>query len=247
MFKNLTTDALEKQEERLGSGGALETGVYSGKIKVAYAGKSKAGAQNVTLVLDFAGREYRETVYVTNRKGENYFLNKQDNTKKVPLPGFTLIDNICMLTTEKPLSEQDVEDKVVKLYDFDQKKEVPTSVPVLIDLLDKAISLAIIKERVNKNVKNDQTGEYEPTAEERDQNVIDRAFHTETKLTVLEAEHGLEEGEFWDKWAEKNNGVTRDKREIKDGQSAPSGRTGAPPKPSATPTAPKKSLFSKKA
>ena len=245
MFGNLTTTGLEKAEDRLGGGGVFETGIYSGKIKMAYAGKSPGGAQNVSLIVDLGGREYRETIYITNKKGENFFLNKQDASKKVPLPGFTTINDICMLTTEKPLAEQDVQDKTIKVYDFDLKKEVPTVVPVLMELLDKPISLAILKERVNKNVKNANTGEYEATADERDQNVIDKTFHTETKLTIVEAEQGNEVGVFWDKWAEKNDGKTRDKREIKDGQ-APSGRPGAPPKAGVTPIAAKKSLFGKK-
>lgn len=248
IFGNLKNDGLEKQEDRLGGGGGLfDTNIYSGIIKVAFAGQSKGGAHSVSLIVDVDGKEYREICYITNKKGENFFLNKQDNSKKVPLPGFSLIDNICLLTTEKPLCEQDIEEKVFKLYDFEQKKEVPTSIPILIDLIGKPISLAIIKEIVNKNVKNDSTGEYEATAEKREQNVIDKAFHTETKLTVVEAERGDEVGTFWDKWLEKNLGKTRDKREIKNGQVA-SGRPSGPPK-AAAPTAgatPKKSLFGKK-
>lgn len=245
MFGNLTIDGLEKQEDRLGGGGVLDAGIYSGTIKVAYAGESKGGAKNINFIFDLGGREYRETVYITNKKGENFFLNKQDASKKVPLPGFSLVDNICLLTVEKPLAEQDVADKMVKIYDFDLKKEIPTSVPVLVDLIGKPISLAILKELVNKNVKNDSTGEYEATAETREQNVIDKALHTETKLTVVEAQQGEEVGTFWDKWLEKNAGKIRDKREIKEGQAA---RPGAPPKASGQVTmAPKKSLFGKKA
>ncbi|MFR7882301.1 MAG: hypothetical protein ACLU5J_13140 [Christensenellales bacterium] len=39
-------------------------------------------------------KPYTETIYITNKEGKNYFLNKQDPTKKVPLPGFTLIDDL---------------------------------------------------------------------------------------------------------------------------------------------------------
>lgn len=248
MFKNLTTAGLEQAEDRIGGGGVLETGIYTGKIKVAYAGKSVGGAQSITLILDLAGREYRETIYITNKAGENFFLNKSDPTKKVPLPGFTLIDHICLLTTEEPLSEQDVEEKVVKIYNFDERKEVPTNVPVLVDLIGKEVSVAIVKELVNKNAKN-SSGDYAPTAETREQNVIDKAFHPESKLTVVEALNGDEEGAFWDVWLEKNKGKTKDKRTIReDGAAGSSGGrpTRQPTPPSGETPAPRKNLFGKK-
>lgn len=208
MFANLTTEGLEKQEDRLGGNKTFDTGIYDATIKLAYAGASAGGAKFVQLVLDIDGQEYRETVYITNKRGENFFMS---GDKKSPLPGFTLIDNIALLTTELPLSQQDVEEKVVKIYDFDEKKEVPKNVPVLIDFLQKNITLAIVNQLENKTVKADD-GSYIPTAEERNVNLIERVFHYETKVTVTEALNDIAEGEFIHKWKEKNDGKVRDKR-----------------------------------
>lgn len=241
LFGKLTNEGLEESQDRLGGFSPLDTDIYTGTIKAAYAGESQGGAMSVSLIVDVGGKEYRETLYVTNKKKENFFLNQQD--KKVPLPGFTVVDDICLITTGKPLADQDSEEKVINIYDFDAKREVPKSVPMLTGLLGQKISLGIVKQLENKNVK--QGDEYVPSAETREINVIDKVFHPEMKLTVAEARNGQDQAKFWSAWEERNKGQTRDKRTVKDG----AGNAGAPPKPGAAPAsgtaAPRKSLFGK--
>jgi len=249
LFGNLKSDGLEESTDRLGGFQAWETGIYTGPIKVAYAGQSASGARYVTLIVDHDGKEYHETIYITNKAGENWFLNKETK-KKVPLPGFTIIDDTCLVTTGAALSDQESEEKMVKVYDVDAKKELPKSVPVLTGLTGKIVSLAILKTLENKSVK-DTNGVYNDTAETRFSNNIDKVFHTETKMTVAEARNGAESGTFWEAWDKKNKGVDRDKRTIKDGSAGVAGKPGAariqagPPQAgSGSPT--RKSLFGAK-
>ena len=243
LFGGLTSTGLEETQDRVGGFAPKESGIYTGKIKAMYAGESSGGAKSVSLIVDIDGSEYKETCYITNKKGENFFLNKQDTKKKVPLPGFTIIDDICLATTGKALAEQDTEEKVVQVYDADAGKALPKAVPMLIDCLGQEISLGIIKQMVNKNVK--QGNDYVPTAEVREENFTDKVFHTETKMTIVEARQGAEEAKFWGTWEERNKGVTRDKRTIKDGQGG--AQAGAPKAAGAqTAASPSKSLFGKK-
>lgn len=239
LFNNLKSDGLEESQDRLGGFTPLESGIYTGTIKAAYAGHSQNGAMSVTVLADFGGKEYRETFYITNKKGENFFLNKDDKTKKVPLPGFTVVDDICLIVTGKPLAEQETEEKVINLYDYELKKEVPKSVPMMTELLGQKISLGILKQIENKQAK-DNTGEYQPTAETREVNLVDKVFHPELKLTVAEARNGQEEAKFYAAWEERNKGQTRDKRTIKDGAG---GNAGSPPKAAAGTAPARKSLF----
>ena len=231
VFGNLTNDGLEETNDRLGGFNVRDTDAYEATIKVAYAGQSAGGARNVTVVVELPDGEYSETIYVTNKKGENWFLNQNDKSKKVPLPGFTTIDDICLVTTGKPLSEQDSEEKVVKVYDYDEKKELPKSVPVLTELTGKPVILGILKSVVDKNVKNDSTGEYEPSGETREENTIEKVFHHPSKVTVVEAREAQKAGRdaeavFYDKWVEKNKGVTRNKAKGASGNGGNSGRPG---------------------
>lgn len=98
----------------------------------------------------------------------------------------------------------------------------------------------------NKNEK--QGDEYVPTAETRELNATDKVFHTETRMTVVEAREGAEVAKFWDSWLERNKGNTRDKRTIKDGQAGTAGAPKAAGASAAAPAAggaPRKSLFGK--
>lgn len=217
-FGGLDTTGLEAPRDTLGGGGALESGVYDGVIKLAYAGVSRNGARSLTIHLDINGREYRETLYVTNREGKNYY---ERNKKKNPLPGFTVANDLALLTTGLPLSEQDIEERVVKLYDFDAKAEVPTKVLAVISLHGKPVKVGIIKEIVDKNVKNG-AGEYVPSGETREQNTIDKVFHAETGKTVAEYTNKVEKAEFIHKWEERNKGQTRDR------STAGGAKTGVP-------------------
>ncbi len=226
IFGNLTNEGLEETTDRLGGFQIRATDIYPATIKAAYAGQSAGGAHNVTIVAELPDGEYSETIYVTNKKGENWFLNQNDKSKKVPLPGFTTIDDICLVTTGKPLAEQDTEEKVVKIYDFDERKELPKAVPMLVDLIGQTLFLGIVQQTVDKNQKNESTGEYEPTGETRDKNVIEKVFHDPTKMTVVEARQGATEPVIYGKWLSKNKGQAHNKAKGADGKGAQSGRPG---------------------
>lgn len=243
LFSNLKSTGLEETGDRLGGYQPLQSGIYTGTIKAAYAGQSAGGAHSVSLIVTVGNQEYRETLYITNKKGENFYTK---DGKKIPLPGFTTVDDLCLVTSGKPLSEQLTEDKVIKLYDKDSKKELPQTVPMLTELLGLQVTLGILLQTVNKTEKVGD--EYVAIADTRSQNVIDKVFHTETKMTVAEARQGAEEAKFHDSWKERNEGKTQDRRELKDGVG---GQSGAPKRPGAAPTAAaggaeRKSLFGAK-
>ena len=252
VFGNLTSDGLEDKEDRVGGGSwSLETDAYELEIKVAYAGKSNGGAQFVAFVFaDTSGKEYKETFYVTSKDGKNYYMAKdkegKETGKKRALPGFEHVNDICLVTTDKPLSEQETEEKTVKVYDPDAKQEIPKSVPVMVDLIGKKIYLAIYKRLENKSTL--VNGAYVVNADTRDVNTAEKVFHYPTKLTVKEATDGVAEPAFFDAWVEAHKGKVQDKRTIKDGEAGQSGRpgraAGSPPAASGNSAAPaRKSLF----
>lgn len=221
LFGNLTTEGLEQSRDVLGGSYILETDVYDAIIKLAYAGKSTSSqAQSVNLILDINGKDYRETVWVTNKNNENYSVK---DGKKIPQIGFTTIDDLCLCATGLPLNSQTVEEKVVKLYDFEAKQELPKNVQVITSILGKAVKVAIQKSKVDKTKKNDATGNYDPTGEFRDENTIEKVFHPTQLVTISEARN-KKPAEFLEKWVAKNKGVTRDKT-AKDAGNA--GRPGA--------------------
>jgi hypothetical protein len=241
MFSNFTSEQLDEQaEDRLGGYSPLESGCYLATIKALYAGASDGGAQNLTLLADIGGREYRETIYFTNKGGDNFYMTK--NSKKAPLPGFITVDHICLVATGAPLAEQETEEKVVKVWDREARTEVPRKVPMITAAIGQQIELGILKVMQNKTEK--QGNEYVPIADTVDSNLIDKVFDPETKKTVVEALND-QEATFYEAWRDKNSVNTRDKRTIKDGQGGTAGRPSAS-RPTAGGDAPaRKNLFGK--
>lgn len=247
IFGNMNTDGQEDQGDRLGGGGTIDTGIYDGTVKLAYVGKSQSSqSMSITVHLDFSGFEYRETIWVTNRNNENYYVPKNDPTKKVTLPGYVTINDLCLLTTGYGLAEQDMEEKVVKLYDFEQKADVPKSVPVITSILGKPITAAIFKNVVSKRAKG-ADGNYHATSETREENEVDKFFHFDSKRTVTELKNQIDEAIFIEKWKEKNAGKPprdrTDKNAPKAGTPGAGGTPGGAPAAGAAAAKPKSSLF----
>jgi len=101
------------------------------------------------------------------------------------------------------------EEKIIKLYDFGQGKEVDTKVEMLIDMVNKPIIAGMVKRVVDKNVKND-AGNYVPSGDTREENEINKLFDSEG-FTVAEREGGLDAPVFIDQWKKKWDGVVVDK------------------------------------
>jgi hypothetical protein len=252
LFGKLSTDGLEESQDRLGGYQPRNSNIYEMTIKAMFAGTSDGGARSVTFIGEEGGKEYREVFWVTNKNGENWFEAKDRSGnktgKKSPLPGFTMVDDICLIATGKGLAEQDAEDKVVQVWE--DGKQVNKAMPHLVDCTGQKVALGILRRLVNKNVKND-AGVYVPGPEEREENTTDKVFHPELKLTCAEARNGADAPVFWDAWLDLNRDKVKDGRKY-DGKQA--GTAGGPPQspksgaPAAggAAAAPRKSLFGSK-
>lgn len=256
LFGNMSSDGLEEKEDRVGGGSwARETDIYEMEIKVAYASKSAKGAQAVNIeYVDTDGKSYEETYWVSGQNGHNYYMVKdkegKETGKKKALAGFDHVNDICLVTTDKPLADQDefVEEKTVNVYDPEAKRKVPKSVPVITSLIGKKVYVAVYKRLENKSVKDSQ-GNYQPVADTRDTNTTEKIFHYPTKFTVREAQDSAENPVFFDTWIESHKGKVMDKRTIKDGAAGTAGRPGGnknPPAAGGSGTSERTSLFGKK-
>jgi len=239
MFENLTTEGLEGPEDRLGGFSLLESGLYDGTIKLAYVvPSSKSKSQCVVTVVDYGGHEMTERNWITTGKGDPFY---EKNGKKHMMPSFELINGMCLMATGLPLSDQDIEDKTIDLWDKDAGKEIPKSVPVITSLLGKPITAGILKQIVNK--QEQQGNDWVDTNDTREENITDKYFHTESKKTVAEVTKKLdlaEEDLFYTKWGEKNTGNTRNRfKEVKGAASGGKAGSGSP-----AGAAKSKSLFS---
>jgi hypothetical protein len=177
---------------------------------MAYHEKSAGGALGIKLSLDINGRSVNQTLWATSgdAKGNKNTWKKGD--KSGYLPGFVAANHVALLASGQSLQAvmNSSEEKVIKVYDFDTKSDQPTTKRVMVDLLNKEISLGMEKITVNKEEK-DGNGDYQPTSETRDINEIVKVFHAKDGRTVAEIKGQSDTGTFRDQWADKYTGVTR--------------------------------------
>ena len=245
IFSNLTTEGMEKAEDVVGGGNfdPVPTGIHDAIVKLAYAITSAGGAKGVSLILDIGGKEVRETVYVTKKTGENFYIDKNDN-KRRPMPGFTTIDELCLLTTETHLAEVEMENKMVKIYNKEAGGEVPTEVPVITPMLGQSVKVAMFRKIENKTEKNTNSGIYEPTNESRTINDIVKFMHPETSRTVNEYMQEIEEPVWATEWSNRFGDKDLNKFKVIEGGGAGSSGTGTPGSAGTSGEAtPKKKLF----
>ena len=236
----LSTDSSIKDEtDSVGSGGPLDSDLYLGTVTLPYINKTKSGAMALNLTLKTNdGRDVRQTLWVTggDAKGNKNYYEKDG--KKNYLPGFIHANALALLTTGKEISELDTEEKVVKIYSFEAKSEVPTKVNMVMDLLNKEIAFGLIKQTVDKNVKSD-SGEYVPSGETRDENEIDKFFRASDLKTTSEIRAKEEEATFVNTWKAKWQGQTRNRAKGSKG----AGTSGMPAAAAAAAKRPTTSLF----
>lgn len=205
----------------------VDTGVYEGIIKMAFAGQSAGGARFITLQLKLSnGKDYSETIYVSNKAGSNTYTKEVNGeTKEFYLPGFLLMNNIAVLATGRSLHDlaADVETRTVKLYDFDAKAEVPQDVPAIIPLLNQKVLVAIQEEEYAKSKYNESTKKYENTGDYGVKNTIIKAYDLDTRKTPVELRDGKDATQL-DSWLAANNG----KLKTVEREAAPANQKSAP-------------------
>lgn len=245
LLSGLTVDNDIKQEQDvIGGFGPLESNIYESTITMAFLQKSRSGALGFHVHFETDDKKtYRQTLYVTSgdaKGNKNYYVNQKG--EKHYLPGFDHADAMCLLTVGKGLAEMDTEDKVVNVYSPEAGKEVPTTVPVLTELLGKKVLVGLKKQIEDKRAKNPNTNQYEPTGETRESNEIDKIFRAEDGFTTAEIRAQADKAAFVHTWKEKWEGKTHDKSTKSAGGSG--AQSGAPGQANAGGgQAPRKSLF----
>lgn len=244
LLANLSTDdSIAAEKDSVGSGGVIDSGLYLMEITTAYINQAESGAMALVIhAKDKNDKTLRQSFWMTSGKAKGCKNYYEKDGEKHYLPGFLHANALSLLTLGKEISTLDTEEKVIKLYSADAKAEVPTKVNMVMELLGKEVLLGVIKQTVPKTKKN-ESGEYVPTGETRDENEVDKIFRARDRMTTAEIRAQATEAAFADTWEAKWSGKVKDKTK---GTSASTGSVGAPK--GAAPTAgtkkPTSSLFS---
>lgn len=221
LLSTLRTDDADVKQEQDSVGfsfAPVETGLYLLKVMLAYITLSADKAMALNVLFETPTKQQvRQQFWMTSgtKKGcKNFYINKKTKEKHY-LPGFNQANGIALLTCNKGINQLTTEKKTINLYDFDLKKEAPTDVDMVMELIDKEVTAGILKQIVDKN-KADASGVYKPTGETRVENEIDKLFHTDGR-TITEIRAKKTEATFKDTWLTKWDGITKDKTAAKAG------------------------------
>ena len=219
-----TDNSIQSEKDSVGASfGPVDSGLYNSTVMLAYLKTAASGALALELELKSdAGQIIRQTLWMTSgtaKGGKNYYEDKEG--QKHYLPGFVIANSLALLTVGKEIGQLETETKVINAYSYEAKADVPTKVEMFTDLLGTQAIAGVIRQTVDKNVKNDD-GIYVPSGETRDENEIDKFFRMRDRMTTAEIRAQADKAVFVDTWAEKWADKVRNKAK------AASGTAGAP-------------------
>lgn len=194
----------------------LDSDIYDFTIKVAYVTKSVSGALALNVVLDDGqGNEMKNTIYFTTNAANGtrtYYIDKNDKSEQ-PLPGYSVANAICVFGAKMKLDNAltKIQQKAVKIWNSEAKKEVPTEVDVITPLTGAKVKMAVQEVIEDATSKNATTGKWEPNGKVRTINDITKVMRSSDSFTMVEAKAKAEEAVFAPSWLEANKGKPYDK------------------------------------
>lgn len=242
---NTSNENIEGDSDRLGGSFVWDSAAYLVTVLAAYSSKSKGGAGAMNFEVQGPdGRKFKFTEWVTSgdAKGNKPYYEKDG--KKSYLPGFNNVNAIAMFCTKKELNALTFETKILKLRNPDTKTDVPTEVPMAVELIGKQFILGLLKVEENKTKKVTVDGKdtYPGVCDAtgapltRFSNEVGKIFYPENNCTIAELREAKQKGtapvaDFYTKWVDANTGKVINKVK-KDGLVPEAGGAG----PAGTPT-----------
>ena len=180
----------------------LDSGLYQGVLKYLYFTESASKAIAANLVIDINGLARNFTLWISYKNGVLFKENPQTHQKEY-LSNYKKINALAFCATGKPLDQLTQEEKTIKIFNRETRKEEPTQAMCIVELINKPICIGLKK--VNHHVEQKQLdGSYLPTDKTVFINDIDKFYNTEGKI-AQEISSGSPR-EYADKWLKNNKG-----------------------------------------
>ena len=204
-FLNIDEGVESNEDFMPGGNFVLDTGMYPMVVDLAYLGESSGGAVSVTIHLKEVGgkRQHRETFYVTSGKAKGRKNTYEKNGVKHLLPGMEAVNQLATITAGKPLPGLTPEEKTIKLWNFQERKELPTKVPALTQIIGATVLVALTKCAENKRTKVGD--EYIDTNERKEFNEVGKFLH-EDRFSVAEKIGSATDTAYYTRWTNSFDG-----------------------------------------
>ncbi len=172
--------------------GAVSTGLYPAKVKMAYISKRATGELVLDVEVELSLGDdktwsVKDTHWMTASAADGGSKFKTVNGVKLPITGYGLAQSLAFLATdgEQNIDTFATEPKMVNTYDFDAGKDVPVEREVLVGLINRPILAGVtLNERPKRAKVNGVWQEVEGT---KNVNKLNRYFHARSRQTQNEA------------------------------------------------------------
>jgi hypothetical protein len=219
---------VEQDKDSLGGSGPLPTDVYAAICEYMYLDQTASGALMAygSFKAVDADRSVRFSECIMSKKSGTLKATYTDKRtgKEKPLPGYTKVLHLAQALGMdiQDLSGLEAEQKILKLWDYEQSKELPQEKNVITSFTGKPLQMAVM-EVVETKMAKDAEGKYTvPTAEERSLNEIVKWFDANGVTNSGDKD-------FKEAWLLKNKGNVKDKRAKNAPKAgAPAAATSAP-------------------
>ena len=180
--------------------------IYKAKVEKAFSGTSEGGAHFLQVEFKLEnGSTARAKEYFTSGKAKGVKTFYEKDGLEYELPGFNWVNNLSLLTAGEPVLETDWQEKKVKVYDFDKRKDVKQLKKVPVDIVGASLYIGVklthqdipAKDGNGSNMYKDNKAV--PSGKFRTVLVIDKMFDVENKATVVEITSN-KEPIFHEKW-----------------------------------------------
>ncbi len=212
----LPDDVVEPSIEGAGGGNFLwESGVYDTNIKLAYLTQTAGGAYFLNVELEKASGNFgrirdKWCVKSGDEKGNKTYYVSKDG-KKQPLPGYQTAKSLCLSVTGEDFDTNmtKVEKKVIKVWDFKEGKEMPSEYPVITNLINQKVKVAVRQVIEDKRTQNSK-GDWVASGDTKPVNQCQFFGNIDTGKTAEEITK-KKDAAAMDRWATKNTGLVIDK------------------------------------
>lgn len=210
-FGKIKSKKFKAEKARVGGGG-FATGVLKATVTSNKLINADSGAIGLNVeIKDQTGYTHRLTEYFVSGKSKGnktYYTDQSGNSK--PLIGFTMINNLCIVTTGKGIleNEKQFKKKVGKVWNKKKQKEVTGKITTLPKMTGKKIHIAVqtvvvdIPKKKNGRMVFNKQGRAKPSGEFRTTSkIVD--FLDSKQRSAFEIENKFKKPDFAPKFHKK--------------------------------------------
>ncbi len=227
LLANLGNTKVESQAASVGFT-RTPSGVYPAQIKLLFLDANEKGTVSlngeVEIIPDVTKPTERRSIfvreYISFAGGE---FEKVENGKPKQMFGLKRMEALLKVATGSGLAGQEIEKKLVEVFEGGQKKMAERE--VLVSATRAQFKAGVLHTIEDKTAKNNQTGKYEPTGETYETNTLDQFFNADSDKHITEIE-GDKPAKFIKVWTDKF--VTGEPVNRAKGKAASGAQSGAP-------------------